>query len=31
MVVVTINGWNRIAVAFRHTVGSYVPASQARP
>jgi AhpD family alkylhydroperoxidase len=25
MVVVTINGWNRIAVAFRHAVGSYVP------
>ena len=26
MVVVTINGWNRIAVALRKPVGSYVPA-----
>ena len=24
MVVVTINGWNRIAIAMRHVVGSYV-------
>jgi AhpD family alkylhydroperoxidase len=25
MVVITINGWNRIAIAFRVPVGSYVP------
>jgi AhpD family alkylhydroperoxidase len=25
MVVVTINGWNRIAIALRQTVGSYAP------
>jgi AhpD family alkylhydroperoxidase len=25
MVVVTINGWNRIAIALRNEVGSYVP------
>jgi AhpD family alkylhydroperoxidase len=25
MVVITINGWNRLAVAFRKPVGSYVP------
>jgi AhpD family alkylhydroperoxidase len=29
MAVVTINGWNRIAIALRHPVGSYVP--RARP
>jgi AhpD family alkylhydroperoxidase len=27
MAVITINGWNRLAVAFRAPVGSYVPAA----
>jgi AhpD family alkylhydroperoxidase len=29
MVVVTINGWNRISIALRKPVGSYVPTRQA--
>lgn len=28
MVVVTINGWNRLAITFHAPVGSYVPAAQ---
>ena len=27
MAVVTINGWNRIAISLRHPVGDYVPAA----
>ena len=30
MVVVTINGWNRIAIALRNPVGSYVPRAAAQ-
>ena len=30
MAVVTINGWNRIAIAFRTPVGSYTPAAKHR-
>jgi AhpD family alkylhydroperoxidase len=28
MAIITINGWNRLAIAFRETVGSYQPAQQ---
>jgi AhpD family alkylhydroperoxidase len=31
MVVVTINGWNRLAVGFRAPVGSYVAGSRGKP
>lgn len=31
MVVVTINGWNRLSITFRAPVGSYVPGSSKKP